>query len=524
MKQFWVIAAVQLRGLLATLVGSRRKPRAAVPLLAGVAAVLAFIGGVYAFSIADLLGPDADLVLVLVPALGLLGAIALGGQGVAGFTFGGRDMDLLLSLPVPRLVLALAKLVAVLAEGGLVMLVMVGSAGAAYAVRAPTPPGFWPVLVVAALLLALASTTLSILVGLALVVLRTGRRAIAANLAGLGLVTLLVVAMAVGQNVLAAQLAADPGALRQALSTWLAPLVWLRDAAVDASWPALALLFVVCVAPFTAMTAVVARALLPITSAVSSRRGPVRRVDLSGLRPRTPFAALLRREGQRFLASSVYLLNCGIGAVLTLVAAGALAVVGVPAEFRAGIESLGGAPVLLFALGLGFLGSMSLTTPASVSLEGDRLWILKSAPVPAATVLAAKLAFGVLVPVVPLVVAAAVVARVLGLGWVLGGLVFLLPAALVVVAAEVGLLAGLRWARLDAPSEAAVVKQGTAVMATTLGTFVLVAVVAVLGVSLSAALGAAGAMGIVTGVLALVAVGLLRVVRTRGVRAFAALA
>lgn len=110
---------------------------------------------------------------------------------------------------------------------------------------------------------------------------------------------------------------------------------------------------------------------------------------------RSAFKALLVRELRRFTASSVYMLNCGLGALM-------LPVMGIMLlifkdDVRAMLPlfegMLGGADViyLLFAAMACMMVSMIDITAPSVSLEGKHIWILQSLPVPPREVLYAKL-------------------------------------------------------------------------------------------------------------------------------------
>ena len=118
MTLLWTLTRVQLRGLL-TSIGARNtrksKVRSAWLILALFVALAVYISSVYSFALAAMLAPtgNADLVLMLMPALGLIFAVLMGSQAAGMFVFAGRDNDLLLALPISRLTLALAKLAAV---------------------------------------------------------------------------------------------------------------------------------------------------------------------------------------------------------------------------------------------------------------------------------------------------------------------------------------------------------------------------------------------------------------------------
>ena len=107
MKKFFALLKVSVKAMLLTSsgVGAGRRRRAA----SGVGAVLliAFLGlylsGMYSFMLVDVLAPVGmeSLVLVFMGLVALLGGLLFTVFAVRGVLFGGKDNDLMLSLPVP---------------------------------------------------------------------------------------------------------------------------------------------------------------------------------------------------------------------------------------------------------------------------------------------------------------------------------------------------------------------------------------------------------------------------------------
>lgn len=530
MTLFWTLTRVQLRGLL-TSIGARNtrksKVRSAWLILALFGALAVYISSVYSFALAAMLAPtgNADLVLMLMPALGLIFAVLMGSQAAGMFVFAGRDNDLLLALPISRLTLALAKLAAVGIENLLIMACMLLPAGLAYSMHGVTPGWFWPVLILDAVLLALLATAASVLFGLGISVIRNLRQGTTiVNVAGMVLLLALVGGSAVAQVPLMERLTSNPGSVRAGVRTWLAPLAWVRDGAIDGSPGAIALLGLATVVPFAAVAWLVGRAFVALVSGASARRGTAVRVDLGALRTRSPFAALVRREAKRFFGTSIYFLNTGIGLAFLLVGAGYLLVVrSLPNEWWTVASVIAVTPATLAALAASGMLTTVTTTAPSISLEGQRLWIVKSAPLATSTILGAKLAFNVLlmaVGIVPFAIAAAIATRA-GIADAL--LLVALPLAVGVLVAELGLIYNLVWTNLNAANDTIIVKQSAAVVVTLFSGMALVLLAAVAGLAMARPLGASAAFGLVTGVLALLALGGWTLIRTWGVRRFATL-
>lgn len=531
MQAFWTIAWVQLRGLLSATAGGARRTgqrRSAVAILAAMVGFSLYLSFTYSWALASMLraSETTDLILVMMPLFGVVGSVLVGAQGAAGFIFGGRDNDLLLSLPVSRLLLSLAKLTALFADSMVMMLGICLPAGAVYALQARTNPLYWPFLIVGTVMLSLLATALGALVGLALSAFRPqGGAAVVANLASLALLLAIVAGLMVGQQALLARLISDPSALRATLRAWAAPFYWFRNAVLDESWLHLGLVALAGLVPFTLVAAVLARNFLRITSALAARAPAVRAVELTELRARSPFRALVAKEARRFFGTSSYVLNCGISPALALVGGGyLLATRQIPPPLVQAAVAAGGTPLFLISAALIMICALGSTTAPSISLEGDRLWVLREAPLAARTILDAKVAFNLLVLLPPVAFAVLAGAVVSGAGPLEAVLAFAAPAATGVFAAELGLVSNLAWPKLDAANDTLAIKQSASVLIAFLGTMAVAGTA--LGVSMAAAprLGTTGALLIVLAIVSVPILVLRLVLAGWGIRTFARLA
>lgn len=116
----------------------------------------------------------------------------------------------------------------------------------------------------------------------------------------------------------------------------------------------------------------------------------------SRIRGKTASEALFRREGMRFVSSTVYALNTGLGIAFMLIASAALVIWrGEVLSFKSLLEEAGlGCLVPLgVTVVVSLLVSMNGISAPSVSLEGKSLWIVQSLPVSAWDVLRSKVLF-----------------------------------------------------------------------------------------------------------------------------------
>lgn len=108
--------------------------------------------------------------------------------------------------------------------------------------------------------------------------------------------------------------------------------------------------------------------------------------------------------------------------------------------------------------------TLSCTTSSSISLEGNNIWILKSAPVPTLTILLSKIAVNLTITV-PIVVVSSVLLMIsLGTGWMESLLLLVIPVLYACLTAMIGVLVNLKLPKLEWTNEVSVVKQSASVL------------------------------------------------------------
>lgn len=216
-------------------------------------------------------------------------------------------------------------------------------------------------------------------------------------------------------------------------------------------------------AAFAVVELILSRSFIKLTT---TRRGAAKVIyKEKAVTVTKPDAALLRKEFMRFTGSSTYMLNCGLGAVFTLVIAVFAVIKGdllreVLSALPTSVEPV--IPLILCAL-LASLSSMNTLTAPSISLEGNSLWLLQSLPVSPWQVLKAKLKLHLLVSGIPTFLCALVLVLVLQPGAAFGILIPVFSLLFVVLCAVLGLLLNLRFPALNYTNETAAVKQGLSV-------------------------------------------------------------
>ena len=258
-------------------------------------------------------------------------------------------------------------------------------------------------------------------------------------------------------------IAVNGPAIAGALQTWVWPLYAMGRGCVGGLGYLIAFVGI-CAGIFALVYRLLSATFL--RSATSHRSGRRRRLDIDRIRSGNAGSAIAEIELRRFLGTPVYLTNMGLGLILTI----AMAVAGV--LFRDTLlGGLGELAViwkpqfsLIICAMLAFITSTVCISTPSVSLEGKNLWILKSMPVSSKEILLGKLRFHCRMAVPPVFLAGLILAAVYGCepaDTVLCGIV---PALLAVINGLLGLICGLKWARLDWISEAYPCKQSVSVI------------------------------------------------------------
>lgn len=268
---------------------------------------------------------------------------------------------------------------------------------------------------------------------------------------------------------------------------------------------------------------VIARSFLKIATATGSVRRA--RFRHRAVRAQSVQRALRRKELRRFAASPNYMLNCGLGIVMLPVAGIALLIKGrALAQLLDGVFGAGAdiVPVLLSAA-LCLLASMNDMAAPSVSLEGRQLWLAQSLPVTPWQVLRAKLDTQLLLTGVPMLFCALCAVITLPGGAAEMALAVVVALLYTLLSALAALALGLKMPNLTWTNEITPIKQGGSVMLALFVNWFYAIALGGLYFLCSRYLSAAAYLAIFAAVTAVVCALLLRWLKRRGTRIFAAL-
>ena len=530
MKKFFALLNVSFRGMLLSANPSskaKRKAASGVGFLALMCVLMLYLGGVYSFAFGAILAPlgRLDLLLALMGLMDVAMCFFFGVMSSSGFVFGGKDNDILFSMPVSAFSVLLSKVLALYLENLAFTLFLLLPAGAACIYFGGFGAAFVLLLVAAAVLLPLLPTALCLLLGFLFSLLQTRvrHRALVTNLL---YILFLAAVMVLSFGMSFSMSSGDPsiaGSL-DAATGWALPVVWMAKALTVLSLGWMLAFALTCVGSFLLVVWVFSlfykRILTHLTS-VQVRHD----YKLTALKSGSAFSALYRKELRRIFGTPVYLMNTGVGALL-LLGGGIYAFVSggdISAVLSQLPPQISGMIPAALALVLCFCVTLSSSTSACISLEGNRLWILREAPVSVDTIFFAKILAGLTLMLPAVLIGAPLGAYGCGLSLTDALVLILLGVAATFFTVLEGLVLNLIWPKLDAVNDTVVVKRSMSVSVQVFGSFGLLAAGAGLYYLLSKPLGPTGALACLAALLALLSLLFAALLRGWGRRSFEAL-
>ncbi|WP_249028723.1 hypothetical protein [Tannockella kyphosi] len=238
------------------------------------------------------------------------------------------------------------------------------------------------------------------------------------------------------------------------------------------------LIFVLCmIVPFLFVMKVLANNFIKL-SLSKSKQNKIEYVKKEMVQ-KTIFQSLLKREWKHYSSNPMVMLNGSMGIIFNLIGIGAfIFYYSDIKEFilTSGISLVDAKELLvpLIIIALCYCTSLNMISCASISLEGNRLWIIKSLPIKTFDILMVKVLFHILLCVPTQLLFSLVVAIGFGFDILSVLLVTIVPFLLICLVSSGGLLINLWKPKFDWVNETVVVKQSMAVVITMFGTMAFV--------------------------------------------------
>lgn len=405
---------------------------------------------------------------LIAAALGVFGSVF----ATQSQLYEAKDNELLLSLPIPPAQILLCRMLGLYAETLFFEWLVLIPAELAYLQCAPFSPTAFLLFVLTALIAPLLALAVSCVLGwlIALITSRIRSKSLFTVALSLAFLALYYYLYFKASSYLTLLLDSSDKVGR-GMRVYLYPFYQLGRAA-SGSAAGFVIFAAITAAVFAAVYLVLSRSLISI---LTRRRGAARvRYSGGGIRTASVSHALFMRELRHLLKSAVYMLNGCLGSLLlTVGTVAAVLQAGKLSElFKAVSLQPFSAPII--AAAVCFLAGSNLLTAPSVSLEGDRIWLIQSLPVSGWQVLCAKLRVHLILTLVPALAFSTAVTAILRPRLSCALLIPVAAAAFVLLTAALGLALNLKFPNLQWKSEAAAVKQSAAPMLSMLASWGIV--------------------------------------------------
>lgn len=467
MSSLYALVKLNFRAMLNMFGGTRRNKTkgsgSGIGILVLLIVLALYISGVYSYTMAKMFAPEG--MLAQLPAIMAVMTVAfslvLTAFGAGGIIFGGKDMDLMLSLPISSFSVMLSKVLALYLENAVICIFMMIPCGAAYFYFGGDGGIYFIVaMVVLTLFLAIIPTLFGILIGLILTWMqsRLGGNPLFANLCYVVLfVGVMILSFRLNMALANSMLSVE--SIGHLFDTALYP-IGLFGKGILGNIGAALLFMVVTTASFVIIVYLFSKKYKALLSKLSSHAN---RSDykMKSLKSTGPFGALLKKELGRFWGTPIYLFNTGIGVIMAI--GGSVYACIQRDNIEVILGQFGSVNTILVLSGLiAFL--FILTNPASVSisLEGKTLWILKEAPLSVKAVLGAKAALNMILILGTAVICLPMVWFAFALSATELFCLSLLCVSLALFVPSFGLWVNLKFPKMDGSNDALIVKQSKA--------------------------------------------------------------
>lgn len=452
-----------------------------------IATVICFMSTSYSIALAIVLKPMGylDLILIVAILFSCILSFIMSIYKAQGTLFSSKDYDLLMSLPIKNSTILTSKILSLMSISYIETALIIIPASIVYVIYNGSLSWiFFIILVVGLIFIPMIPIIAASIIAMIITFIssRFKHKNIATIVVGMGALLLILIVSMNMQNYINA-FVENSDSIVSGLSKIYLPAMYLKDALVNYDVFNLLKFIAISIIPFVIFIIVFSKAFKTVNGKLSESykkaNYKVKKLETSSITK-----ALVMQELRRYFATPIYVMNTAFGMVLLVAAS--IATLFVSKETL--VELLGYPeianmiPVAILVI-LVFTIGLSCTTNSSISLEGNRLWILKVLPIEPKDIFKGKIITNLIITI-----PAAVIANIIfyiGLKFDVKYLILNLVISIVfsIVSAVLGLIINLCFPKMDWTNPTTVVKQSASVMITILGIMILI--LALIGVSIA---------------------------------------
>lgn len=452
-----------------------------------IAAVICFMSTTYSIGLAIVLKPMGylDLILVVAILFSCILSFIMSIYKAQGTLFSSKDYDLLMSLPIKNSTILTSKILSLMSisyietaliiiPASIVYFVYNGSLSWIFFIILIVGLMFIPIIpIIAASIIAIIMTFISS---------RFKHKNIVTTIVGMIAVLLIMIFSINIQNYIN-KFIENSDSIVSGLSKIYLPAMYLKDALVNYDVVNLLKFIGISIIPFIIFIMIFSNTFKIINGKLSENykkaNYKVKKLETSSITK-----ALVSQELRRYFATPIYVMNTAVGMVLLVAASIATLFVSKEklVELLGYPEIANMIPISILVM-LVFSIGISCTTNSSISLEGNRLWILKSLPIDPKYIFKGKIITNLIITI-----PASIISNIIfyiGLKFEIKYLIFNLIISVVfsIISAVLGLIINLYFPKMEWTNPTTVVKQSASVMINILG--ILILVLAMVGISVA---------------------------------------
>ena len=452
-----------------------------------IAILICFMSTSYSIALATVLEPMGylDLILIVAILFSCILSFMTSIYKAQGTLFSSKDYDLLMALPIKNGTILTSKILSLMSISYIETALIIVPASIVYFIYNGNLSWIFFVILVIGLTFIpmipiIAASIIAVII--TFISSRFKHKNIVTTVVGMIAFLLIMIISMNMQNYINA-FVANSDSIVKGLSSIYPPAMYLKDALINYNLTDLIKFILISILPFVIFIVVFSKTFKTINGKLSESykkaNYKVGRLEASSITK-----ALVSQELRRYFATPVYVMNTSFGMVLLITASIATLFINKETlgELLGYPEIANMIPIAILVI-LVFTIGLSCTTNSSISLEGNRLWILKSLPIEAKEIFKGKIITNLIITI-----PAAFIANItfyIGLKFEVKYLIFNLAISIVfsVVSAVLGLIINLYFPKMEWTNPTTVVKQSASVMVTILGIMILI--LAIIGISIA---------------------------------------
>ncbi len=445
-------------------------------IVAFLAIVLLSISTLYMYLIGS--GLNSVGMIDVLPLLGMVSATVIilftGLYQTQSYLFSATDLDLLLSLPVPKWSVMLSKISSLYIENLIFSALVAIPAGAIYFYYANASFVFWIYYIIGFLLVPLFPLIIATVIGY-LLGLISSKFKLKNFIAIVSSLITILLAYFISSNLsgLLENLVSSIKSIQEMYFKIYFPAEFFYNAFVKYSIVDLIIFALLSIVPFILFAAVLSKFYQSIVSQLNSSRKNSN-YKLKSLKSSSKVISIYKKELGRYFSSPIYVLNTAVGMIMLLIMA--IASFFLDSTTMAQILKVPDTESLIpqaALVAMFFMITMSTTTASSISLEGLNLWIIKSSPINIWDAYLAKILVNLTVILPILYVSIAFLSISLSYSLPLIIITIITTSLAAIYTSVFGLVVNLIFPKFDFTSDVQVVKQSTSMLVSIFASMIL---------------------------------------------------